>query len=181
MPSFGGGTSIGRGQSHFVEHGPDMDSARRPRTECTSLDRRGKLAVIFLSYPPGGRPTAYKSLFYNRRRTRNSNLHAPNSSGVSPQQCYHSRQGSRPEGRTGEKAIDVPMAKSTIRKRTRRPATVKAPVKTLRLPPDLAERIDRWAKAMGKESHSEAMRHLLELGLKTPKRKACSLEKNGRA
>lgn len=37
-------------------------------------------------------------------------------------------------------------------------------------PADLAERIDRWAKAMGKDSHSEAMRHLLEIGLSAPKR-----------
>jgi metal-responsive CopG/Arc/MetJ family transcriptional regulator len=37
---------------------------------------------------------------------------------------------------------------------------------------DLAERIDRWAKSNGKDSHSEAMRHLLELGLRAPKRKA---------
>ena len=46
------------------------------------------------------------------------------------------------------------------------------PVKSLRLPADLAERIDRWAKAMGKDSHSEAMRHLLEIGLRAPKRKS---------
>ena len=63
------------------------------------------------------------------------------------------------------------MAKSVVRKKTGRSTNGKAPVKTVRLP-DLAERIDRWAKAMGKESHSEAMRHLLELGLKAPKRKA---------
>jgi hypothetical protein len=61
VPSLGGGTSIGRGQSHFVEHGSDMDSARRPRTECTSLDRRGKLAAIFL-----------------RRCLREDNLSRPN-------------------------------------------------------------------------------------------------------
>ncbi len=64
------------------------------------------------------------------------------------------------------------MAKSVAGKKTARSAKRKAPVKTIRLPPDLAERIDRWAKAMGKESHSEAMRHLLELGLSAPKRKA---------
>jgi Arc/MetJ-type ribon-helix-helix transcriptional regulator len=58
--------------------------------------------------------------------------------------------------------------KSAIRKKTGRPATWGDPVKTLRMPPDLAERIDRWAKRNGKDSHSEAMRHLLELGLKAP-------------
>jgi Arc/MetJ-type ribon-helix-helix transcriptional regulator len=63
-------------------------------------------------------------------------------------------------------------SRSAIRKKTGRPATRGDPVKTVRLPPDLSERIDRWAKAMGKESYSEAMRHLLELGLSVPKRKA---------
>jgi Arc/MetJ-type ribon-helix-helix transcriptional regulator len=64
------------------------------------------------------------------------------------------------------------MAKSVMRKKTGRPAKGESPVKTVRLPPDLAERIDRWAEAMGKESYSEAMRHLLELGLSAPKRKS---------
>jgi len=41
-------------------------------------------------------------------------------------------------------------------------------VKTLRMPPDLALRIDAWARANGKESHSEAMRHLLEIALSAP-------------
>jgi hypothetical protein len=36
------------------------------------------------------------------------------------------------------------------------------------IPKDLAKRIDRWAKTMGK-AHSEAMRHLLEIGLSAPK------------
>jgi metal-responsive CopG/Arc/MetJ family transcriptional regulator len=60
-------------------------------------------------------------------------------------------------------------SKSVARKKTRRP-TAQHPVKSLRLPADLAERIDRWAKTMGKDSHSEAMRHLLEIGLSAPKR-----------
>jgi hypothetical protein len=59
-------------------------------------------------------------------------------------------------------------SKSAIRKKTGRPATWGDPVKTVRMPPDLSERIDRWAKANGKESHTEAMRRLLELGLKAP-------------
>jgi hypothetical protein len=62
-------------------------------------------------------------------------------------------------------------SKSAIRKMTGRPATRGDPVKTVRMLPDLSGRIDRWAKANGKESHSEAMRHLLELGLSAPKRK----------
>jgi Ribbon-helix-helix protein, copG family len=57
---------------------------------------------------------------------------------------------------------------SRARKKTRRPARAEASVKSLLLPADLAERIDRWAKRNGKDSHSEAMRHLLELGLKAP-------------
>ena len=44
----------------------------------------------------------------------------------------------------------------------------KAPVKTLRMTPDLALRIDAWARANGKDSHSEAMRHLLEIALSAP-------------
>ncbi len=61
-------------------------------------------------------------------------------------------------------------AKSVTKKKGR-PATARHPVKTLRMPADLAARIDQWAKRNGKDSHSEAMRHLLELGLRTPKRK----------
>jgi metal-responsive CopG/Arc/MetJ family transcriptional regulator len=38
------------------------------------------------------------------------------------------------------------------------------------MPPDLMERIDRWVERNGEDSRSEAMRHLLELGLKAPKR-----------
>jgi hypothetical protein len=53
-------------------------------------------------------------------------------------------------------------SKSEMRKKTGRPVTRKAPVKTLRMPPDLALRIDAWARANG-SSHSEAMRHLLEI------------------
>jgi Arc/MetJ-type ribon-helix-helix transcriptional regulator len=59
-------------------------------------------------------------------------------------------------------------SKSAILKTTGRPAKWGNPVKTVRMSPDLSERIDRWAKRNGKDSHSEAMRHLLELGLKAP-------------
>ena len=64
------------------------------------------------------------------------------------------------------------MAKSipVTRKKRGRPPTGQDPVKTVRLPPDLDQRISEWAKANGKDSHSEAMRHLLELGLSVPKR-----------
>jgi Ribbon-helix-helix protein, copG family len=62
-------------------------------------------------------------------------------------------------------------SKSIARKKTRRPTAAQRPVKSLRLTASLAERIDRWAKAMGKDSYSEAMRHLLEIGLSAPKRK----------
>ena len=62
-------------------------------------------------------------------------------------------------------------SKSVTRKTRGRPATGERPVKTVRLSPDLAQRIDAWAKANGKDSHSEAMRHLLELGLSAPKAK----------
>ena len=41
-------------------------------------------------------------------------------------------------------------------------------MKTFRMRADLVTRIDRWAKRNGKDSHSEAMRHLLELGLRAP-------------
>jgi metal-responsive CopG/Arc/MetJ family transcriptional regulator len=63
-------------------------------------------------------------------------------------------------------------SKSVARKKTKRPTAVRPQVKSLRLPTDLVQRIDRWAKAMGKDSHSEAMRHLLEIGLNAAKRKS---------
>jgi hypothetical protein len=65
-------------------------------------------------------------------------------------------------------------ANSVIRKKIGRPATGKDPVKTLRMPADLAERIEQWAKRNGEDSYSEAMRHLLELGLRAPKRKSAT-------
>jgi hypothetical protein len=62
-------------------------------------------------------------------------------------------------------------AKPGTRKKKGRPAAARHPVKTLRMPADLVERIDRWAKRNGEDSHSEAMRHLLELGPRVPTRK----------
>jgi hypothetical protein len=47
-------------------------------------------------------------------------------------------------------------SKSIVRKRTA--TAVQRDVKSLRMPADLAQQIDRWAKAMGEDSHSEAMR-----------------------
>jgi hypothetical protein len=63
-------------------------------------------------------------------------------------------------------------SKSVVRKKTKRPMAVQRHVKSLRLPADLTQRIDRWAKAMGEDSHSEAMRHLLEIGLSAADRSA---------
>jgi Arc/MetJ-type ribon-helix-helix transcriptional regulator len=59
--------------------------------------------------------------------------------------------------------------RTVIRKKRGRPAT--DPQVALRMPPDLIERIDRWVKRNGKGSRSEAMRHLLELSLRAPKKR----------
>jgi metal-responsive CopG/Arc/MetJ family transcriptional regulator len=71
------------------------------------------------------------------------------------------------------------MAKSNsvVRKKGRgRPATGQDPVTAIRLSPDLTARIDAFVKANGIDSRSEAMRHLLELGLQAPKRKTSKLK-----
>jgi hypothetical protein len=60
------------------------------------------------------------------------------------------------------------MAKS----KSQRPTAVRRHVNSLRLPADLPQQIDRWAKAMGEDSHSEGMRHLLEIGLSAADRSA---------
>jgi predicted DNA-binding protein len=59
------------------------------------------------------------------------------------------------------------MAKSikVIPKKRGRPATGKDPLVAFRLPPEMIEAIDSWAAGNGK-SRSEAMRQLIELGLK---------------
>ena len=54
-------------------------------------------------------------------------------------------------------------SKSLVGKKTT--TAVPRDVKSLRLPADLAQQIDRWAKAMGEDSHSEAIRPLLGIGL----------------
>jgi metal-responsive CopG/Arc/MetJ family transcriptional regulator len=61
--------------------------------------------------------------------------------------------------------------RTVIRKKRGRPATGQDPQVALRMPPDLMERIDRWVERNGENSRSEAMRHLLELGLKVPKKR----------
>jgi hypothetical protein len=61
-------------------------------------------------------------------------------------------------------------SKSIVRKSTT--TAVQRDVKSLRLPADLAQQIDRWAKAMGEDSHSEAMRSLLGIGLSATDRSA---------
>jgi hypothetical protein len=60
------------------------------------------------------------------------------------------------------------MAKS----KSQRPTAVRRHVNSLRLPADLPQQIYRWAKAMGEDSHSEGMRHLLEIGLSAADRSA---------
>ena len=64
------------------------------------------------------------------------------------------------------------MAKSKFIVRKKTTTALQREVKSLRLPADLAQQIDRWAKAMGEDSHSEAMRHLLEIGLSVADRSA---------
>nr|WP_249119256.1 MULTISPECIES: ribbon-helix-helix domain-containing protein [unclassified Bradyrhizobium] len=51
-------------------------------------------------------------------------------------------------------------------KRRGRPATGQDPVSAVRLPADLTVEIDAWASKHGAESRSEAIRRLVELGLK---------------
>jgi Arc/MetJ-type ribon-helix-helix transcriptional regulator len=54
-------------------------------------------------------------------------------------------------------------------KRHGRPATGQDPVSAVRLPADLTEEIDVWARKHKAESRSEAIRRLVELGLKAKK------------
>ena len=50
-----------------------------------------------------------------------------------------------------------------------RPATGQDPVSAVRLPADLTKQIDLWAEKKGADSRSEAIRRLVELGLKAKK------------
>jgi Arc/MetJ-type ribon-helix-helix transcriptional regulator len=54
-------------------------------------------------------------------------------------------------------------------KRRGRPATGQDPVSAVRLPSDLTKEIDRWAQNNDADSRSEAIRRLVELGLKAKK------------
>jgi Arc/MetJ-type ribon-helix-helix transcriptional regulator len=59
------------------------------------------------------------------------------------------------------------MAKSitVVRKKRGRPATGQDPVSAIRMSEELTRRIDQWAVAHKVASRSEAIRHLVELGL----------------
>jgi Arc/MetJ-type ribon-helix-helix transcriptional regulator len=54
-------------------------------------------------------------------------------------------------------------------KRRGRPATGQDPVSAVRLPSDLTIEIDNWARKNDADSRSEAIRRLVELGLKMKK------------
>jgi Arc/MetJ-type ribon-helix-helix transcriptional regulator len=54
-------------------------------------------------------------------------------------------------------------------KRRGRPATGQDPVSAVRLPSDLTIEIDNWARKNDADSRSEAIRRLVELGLKAKK------------
>jgi len=63
------------------------------------------------------------------------------------------------------------MAKSitvNVKKRGR-PATGQDPVSAVRLPTDLTAEIDAWAEKKGLDTRSDAIRRLVELGLKAKK------------
>jgi hypothetical protein len=61
------------------------------------------------------------------------------------------------------------MARKSIRvipKKRGRPATGKDPLVALRLPPEMIADVDGWAERYDKASRSEAIRALIERGLK---------------
>jgi metal-responsive CopG/Arc/MetJ family transcriptional regulator len=89
-------------------------------------------------------------------------LHAPTLAAIDEWASRQDDEPSRPEAirRMIEQALDV---------RSHRGGSLDAAA--VSMPKDLGKRIERWAKAMGQDSHSEAMRHLLELGLKAPKKR----------
>ena len=64
------------------------------------------------------------------------------------------------------------MAKSKFIIRKKTIPAVQGDARTLRLPADLAQQIDRWTKAMGQDSHPEALRPLLGIGLSVANRSA---------
>jgi hypothetical protein len=61
----------------------------------------------------------------------------------------------------------APSTKNVVRKRSGRPATGQDPVTAIRLSKELRETVDKWAgKQHDSPSRSEAIRRLVELGLK---------------
>lgn len=64
-----------------------------------------------------------------------------------------------------KKSIKV-IPKSPVKKRAGRPATGKDPLVALRLPPAMIKAVDEWARQNNVGSRSEAMRDLINRGLK---------------
>jgi hypothetical protein len=67
------------------------------------------------------------------------------------------------------------MTKSRIKvipKKRGRPATGKDPLVAIRMPEDQIDEVDAWAKRHTDESRSEAIRQLVDLGLKVKGGKA---------
>ena len=63
-----------------------------------------------------------------------------------------------------------PSKKNVVRKRPGRPATGQDPVTAIRLSKELRETVDMWANMQADQpGRSEAIRRLLELGLKAKK------------
>jgi hypothetical protein len=65
----------------------------------------------------------------------------------------------------------MPKSNIVIPKKTRgRPATGKSPLTALRFPPSALKAVERWAKKQDDSpNRSEAIRRLVELGLKAKK------------
>src|SRR5580704_17295127 len=81
------------------------------------------------------------------------------------------RRGQRARAKK-RRGATMAKSKSVVRKKTKRSTAVQSDVKSLRVPADLAQQIDRWAKALGEDSHSEAIRSLLGIGLSAADRSA---------
>jgi hypothetical protein len=63
-----------------------------------------------------------------------------------------------------------PSTKNVVRKRVGRPATGQDPVTAIRLSTDMRSAVDTWATKQDDEpSRSEAIRRLVEIGLKAKK------------
>jgi hypothetical protein len=67
---------------------------------------------------------------------------------------------------------------SVKRKKKGRPATGTDPLVATRMPPELIRSIDEWAAAHAGGSRSEAIRRLIELGLKAAPRGPTRLSKH---